>query len=286
MDEEQLQAEQDAMDDIDQLDTELVSYDSDILQALVTINSQLLEAIRDLLDRLELKGPATTAEQMKGNFRQLVFWQADLSGLLTRYVSGWIDQITAKMLASQVRINRYYGILEPGFIGTEYNELVNGLMAQTKQLLTDTVVGQYSAVLSEVLNYGVLTKATAADLRKIIQARLPIDGGPVRAVSQVASDALHTFSRGYTQAVAEGLKLKHFYYMGTEIATTRSFCRDRYNRAFTQAEVESWAKLEWSGKIPGTTTQTIFWYVGGFRCRHRLLPISVNLFLYFKQQSK
>lgn len=272
----------DELDEINQMDEALQSYEVILTTTLIALNALLVDAVRDLLDRLELHGRATTAAQVRSNQRIVMMWRADLPGLLDRLgYTRLISELVGQMGTSAERLNAYYVRMGVEFNPADYSELLAGLIAQTRALMTQTVVGTYGPILDEVLTWGVLSKSTGAEMRTAILAKLPTEGMAVRHIGQVASYALYTFSRGYAQAVAEGLNLKHYYYMGTQIATTRSFCSDRFGKAFTSTEVEQWPDLTWSGKIPGTTKLSIYWYCGGFRCRHRLLPITKRLYQQF-----
>ena len=273
--------------DIAQLDAELDAFDDELRAELVAVNAGLLAQAMSLVDRLDLHGRATTSDEVKRNMRAVTMWRADLPDVLDRMGLGdAINKVVAKMAGAAGRINVYYTRIDADFTGKGYANIVASLTEQTRRVMAETALNTYGPVLDEVLNWNVLTKATGAELRTALLARLPESGVAVRHVSQVSSDALYTFSRGYSQSVAEGLNLKHYYYMGSETALTRGFCHERIGRAYTQKEVEAWAELSWVGRIPGTTKQSIFWYCGGYNCRHRMLPISKNTYSIFTTKNQ
>lgn len=268
--------------DIEQLDNDIQMWDAAFAVAMLALNGSLLRELYSLIDRLVLKGRATTYAEVMANFQTVVTWQADLPNTLFRVgFDDILNGLLAHMGQSAERMNRYYGKILSDFNPGAYNNLVAQLTEQTRTLVTSTLESTYQRVVGDVLTNGVMTKSTAAELRATLAERLQNEGLSTRPVNTVASDSLYTFTRAYSQAVAEGLNLKHYYYMGTQIATTRSFCAARFGRVFTQKEVEEWPELTWTGKIPGTNKQTIFWYCGGFNCRHRLLPISKTLYTNF-----
>ena len=64
-----------------------------------------------------------------------------------------------------------------------------------------------------------------------------------------------------------------FKYVGPKDGDNREFCHARAGKNFRKAEIQSWASIEWEGKIPGTSSTTIFQNLGGYNCRHFLQPI-------------
>ena len=74
-------------------------------------------------------------------------------------------------------------------------------------------------------------------------------------------------SNHYRKAQAAGLS--HYLYAGNVIATTRPFCAARAGLVYTEDQVRSWEKLNWSGKREGD----IFIVRGGYRCRHQLRAV-------------
>jgi len=79
--------------------------------------------------------------------------------------------------------------------------------------------------------------------------------------------------RSFTYALGNALGIKKFRYTGGLINDSRPFCVARDGRVFDEGEIRSWGRLgDWKGKIPGTDEATIFIYLGGYRCRHWLVP--------------
>lgn len=268
--------------EIEKLDVDQAKWAAEFDLSLAAVIASLATDADALIDRLFANGRATTTAEVSSNLRTLTMWQADLPSLINR--SGYqdaVDTLLARLDEGAGRLNAYFGELAgDGFVVSTYINVAEALAAQVRGLLLGGIESGLSSALSQAMNWQVLSRATGAEMRTAMRAILDANGLAVRNISTTASDALYTFSRGYSLAVAEGLKLKYYFYMGTRIVTTRDFCNQRYGRPYTQAEVESWASLTWGGKIPGTTTVTIFWYLGGYRCRHRLLPISKSMYDY------
>jgi hypothetical protein len=80
--------------------------------------------------------------------------------------------------------------------------------------------------------------------------------------------------RSYAYSIYTLLGFNEFRYEGGLIQDSRPFCVERNGNTYTTEQVKSWADLpQWRGRMPGTTKETIFFYLGGYRCRHWLVPI-------------
>ena len=101
-------------------------------------------------------------------------------------------------------------------------------------------------------------------------------GGLERYTSQITRDALNQFSRNYNQAISVDLGMQWYYYSGTVIEDTRSYCQQRAGKYFHKNEVEQ-VPAEWSGRISGTNSSNIFINAGGFNCRHLWMPVLINV---------
>jgi len=137
-----------------------------------------------------------------------------------------------------------------------------------------------SAIEFELVNpiKDILTNSIGSSLRfseavKTIENFLGEDR-LVKYAKTYAIDAFAMFDRNFTQLVNQEYEVGYWEYAGNVIQGTRDFCKHRVGKAFTTDEVESWANETWDGKNPNTTKQSIFTYLGGYQCRHILVPIS------------
>jgi hypothetical protein len=185
----------------------------------------------------------------------------------TAYIDAYFSSIVAEFGKNS---ELYKAILQANIDTTTETLLGSGLQANFKEpvikILKDNVIS------------GSDTKAARAVLNQFIKGSKDVDPKLTRYVSQVANDSIRQFNRNYTKAISDDLGLTHFYYKGTKIKDTRSFCVARSGKYFTKEEVESWASLEWAGKNPATNKQTIFILCGGWNCRHDLNPVSKELY--------
>jgi hypothetical protein len=137
--------------------------------------------------------------------------------------------------------------------------------------------------------------AARAPLREAINALRPLvigaeglDGKLLSNIKTTASTAQAVADRSYSAAVNEELGIQWFQYLGGEIPTTRPFCEHREGQIFHRKEIEAWGSGKnsagisditngtWAGRIDGTDSKTIFTFVGGWNCRHNLVPVPEN----------
>ncbi len=272
----------DEIEAIQQLDEDILQWDAAFVLATVALNAAMLGELNLFLDGIatSLRGRATTSEEWSANMRSVIYFNAGLTASVYRLgFLSMLDGLVERMKESAVRIDSYFGLVLADYNPAGYSAVINQLTEQTRTIMAATLEQTYSKVIGETLTLGVMTKSTAAELRATLMEKLGQESVAVNPLSGVASESLYTFSRAYSQTIAEAQKLKYYYYMGTAVVHSRPFCVGKKGKAFTQAEVESWPAQEWAGKIPGTNKQTIYWYCGGYRCRDRLLPISKTMYL-------
>ena len=122
-------------------------------------------------------------------------------------------------------------------------------------------------------------------LQGVIEGTETTDGRLLANVRTTANTAQAIADRSYSAAVNEELGIEYFQYLGGEIPTTRPFCEHREGAIFHRKEIEAWGNGEnsagindisngtWAGRIEGTDSRSIFTFVGGWNCRHFLVPV-------------
>jgi hypothetical protein len=176
----------------------------------------------------------------------------------------------------------YFSELIDGFNAKEvlYQEILKANIEITKDMLLGSGIrNNFANAIQETLK----ANASGTTNRTLLQKTLKefIEGTEAekaylnRYITTVTNDSVMTFSRQYVETIAEDLNLQFFFYSGTAIKDTRSFCRARHGRYFKKSEVENWANLgNWNGRKAGTTKSTIFSFAGGWNCRHTIYPIT------------
>lgn len=173
-------------------------------------------------------------------------------------------------------LNNYF--TNQGLPVKSYTELTQLLTKNTADaLLQNGINGEFRKGIIDTITSHVTNGTPMAKLRKSI-AETIADKSLEKYSGQIAHDAIYQYQRQYSQAITQDLGLEHYFYKGTKIATTRGFCAGKVGKAFTKAEVEAWADKEWSGKIEGTTKETIKTNLGGHNCRHLLVPVTKSVY--------
>jgi len=114
------------------------------------------------------------------------------------------------------------------------------------------------------------------------------DGRLLGNIKTTSITAQAVADRSYSAAVNEELGVEWFQYLGGEIDSTRPFCLHREAQYFHRKEIEKWGNGQnsagindivdgtWAGRIAGTDSKSIFTFVGGWNCRHYLVPVSTR----------
>lgn len=236
----------------------------------------ILEELQDLIGMFEKQGQAI--KQNSANIRLLNEMSKRIDKILGESV---LPVATRQLLASMPEyaalIDGYFVSMLSDFKAGQpvYNAITKFYTDYTANALIGQGVNQqFKQGVIEVLRQSVKNGISSPDAKKLLAEYVVEDNRLAKQASQVASDALHQYSAEYTQVLTDDLGLEHYYYKGTRIESTRPFCSVRVGKYFTQKEVEAWAGLEWSGKIPGTNKDNIYTLRGGYSCRHLLVPVS------------
>ena len=142
--------------------------------------------------------------------------------------------------------------------------------------LNEGLVANVKSPLISILNKNINSGGSFTGMLQEVQGYIvgiDKEGKLLRYSKTWTADALFNFSRAYQQSITKDLGLNTFYYAGGAIKDTRDFCRERLDQYWKRGDIEQWASLEWAGKNPGTTEASIFVYLGGYNCRHSLIPV-------------
>jgi hypothetical protein len=177
----------------------------------------------------------------------------------------------------------YFAVVSTAFKPNKllYEEVKKLSIAATKKSLMESGINQFVIdPINELLNQNVTSGGFFSDL--VEQMRIAILGDKERLgkleryASQITRDSLNQYSANYQQAISSDLGFEWYYYSGQLVSDSRSYCIARNDKFFHEKEVERSATLEWSGKIPGTNSSSIFIYRGGFSCQHSYLPVDIS----------
>ena len=238
----------------------------------------LLELINDSLASLKTRKDGTIISSIE-NLKQLQSIKPQIDkylnyGSYSKSVAGYLKEFKETRLL----IDSYFvSIIEDYESNTEIYKAIadNNVFTTVDALLNTGVDANFKQPIIEGLQKQVGTGTSIKELKAYLKGRLIDKPELNRYVDQVASDSIRQFERQYMQAVSDDLGLSHYLYRGTAISDTREFCNVRHGKYYTKEQVKSWAYLTpWSGQIRGTNETNIFVYLGGYKCRHKLIPVS------------
>lgn len=128
----------------------------------------------------------------------------------------------------------------------------------------------------------ILASIASGSARSLLEggiSEIMVGGGPDKKgrlfnMAVLTADTMFAvIDRSFTYALGKALGIKNFKYAGGLVNDSRPFCVARDGKVFDEGAIRSWGRLgDWKGKIPGTDEATIFIYLGGYRCRHWLVP--------------
>lgn len=261
----------------DQLISKLERLNSNIIATITKLAKKqeniAVDNLIQSLNRLQLE-PSGALSSTSGNINAI-------SELIDTYRAS----IFTPQFVSSITVPLYNHYIQVAKLQREYYLVSEGAFGNTALLtslqtnaISNTITGlQYAGIdvtgLNRVLSAVISDNSTIPQAGEIIRANVPTE--LERYANEIVTDSLYQYERNVTKVVTNDLGLEHYYYSGTTRETTRPFCRTRAGKVYTEAEVRSWGKMgDWAGKIPGTDEKTIFSYLGGYNCRHRLLPIT------------
>lgn len=100
------------------------------------------------------------------------------------------------------------------------------------------------------------------------------DGAILGNAKTAVNDLVSVYERTTTKVAADQVGAEFFLYQGRPIDTTRPFCRARAGKYWHREEIAGWGDEQWQGKAEGTNSETIFSFLGGYNCRHVLVPVA------------
>jgi len=194
----------------------------------------------------------------------------------------------AKEFNTQATINNsyFYKIIDTFEPQSVYQSTLRVTQTNAIDLLSqDAVSAQIispikDSLLSSVTNGGTFTDAMNA-IREVATNTEKSDGLLTRYVKRVAYDSFAVSDRQYTKVISEDLGLEFYKYQGGEVADTRCFCEERHGNWYHKKEIQDWGAgknvgkcgYPWQGMNANTNSDTIFSFVGGYRCLHNLIPV-------------
>ena len=251
-----------------------------LLRRVERVERDLLDRLLELLGSLERDGEKILFSG--ANLDRVVAIRRELEQLLTggEYARA-VAEFAGEFTGQQQLTDRAFRLAFPEVTPSD---LARQVLATSRRRAVDLLAGatvetNFLEPLADALTRAVTSGAdwtdTLRELRALVVGDADYQAKLERHVKQVAWDSLAVADRTYAAAVARDLEVEWWYYSGGELPTTREFCAERRDRYWHTEEVRGWAALEWDGKMDqATTADTIFSLLGGWNCRHTLMPVS------------
>jgi len=172
--------------------------------------------------------------------------------------------------------------LKPMYESVLKSSQKNTISLLNEDAFTQKLIQPIQQTLESSITNNVSFTDTLNNLRYIIEGDEEVDGALLAHVKRVAYDSFAVSDRSYTNVISQDLGLEFYRYSGGEIETTRCFCEERRGKYFHKKEIEGWGEgknvgacgFPWQGMNQNTDKATIFYYAGGYNCKHQILPVS------------
>ena len=262
--------------------------------AAIKTQAEAWKKIRPILAEMDVDA-AGNIEQTENNVRRIGLINEELKKVLAgseykEAVKSFLDSIDKGVQLTDEIARTFEESFEP-------NQVQKQLLQISKQNAINAFYGsgldaRFTQPFLEQLTANVSARAPLREAVKTLETLVTGDGtadGKILAnIKTTATTAQAVADRSYSAAVNEELDIQWYEYLGGEIDTTRPFCRNREDGIYHKKEIEAWgdgknsAGLKdikdgtWAGRIDGTDSKSIFTFVGGWNCRHYLVPVPDN----------
>lgn len=249
-----------------------------LLKEISAFQERTATRMAGILSDLEISGGRLVASEAN---------MARLSKVIAELESGFADPKWQKAVTEYLKS---FTQLEAGLTAyaAGFGALDTGLLAILKQQY-QAVAANYlldATSFTRTLQQPIMQEvgahiASGGRYRDLVQSVSNIvtggddsDGAILGNARTAVNDMVSIYERTATEAAATAVGAEFYLYQGRPIDTTRDFCRAREGKYWHKREIEEWGSMEWAGQIPGTNSTTIFSLLGGWNCRHILVPIA------------
>lgn len=249
-----------------------------LLKEITAFQERTATRMAGILSDLEVGGGRLVASEAN---------MARLSNVIAELESGFADPKWQKAVTEYLKsfteleagLTAYaegFGALDSGLLTVlkrEYQTLsANYLLDATSftRTLQQPILQEVGSHIASGGRYRDLVTAVS----NIVTGGDDSDGAVLGNARTAVNDMVSIYERTATQAAAQSVGAEFYLYQGRQIDTTRDFCRAREGKYWHKREIEEWGSMEWAGQIPGTNSTTIFSLLGGYNCRHLLVPVA------------
>jgi hypothetical protein len=262
--------------------------------AAIKTQAEAWRKIRPILAEMDVDA-AGNIEQTENNVRRIGLINEELKKVLAgseykEAVKSFLDSIDKGVQLTDEIARTFEKSFEP-------NQVQKQLLQISKQNAINAFYGsgldaRFTQPFLEQLTANVAARAPLREavnaLEGLVVGTEANDGRILANIKTTATTAQAVADRSYSAAVNEELDIQWYEYLGGEIDTTRPFCRNREDGIYHKKEIEAWGDGKnsagindirdgtWAGRIDGTDSRSIFTFVGGWNCRHYLVPVPDN----------
>jgi hypothetical protein len=262
--------------------------------AAIKTQAEAWRKIRPILAEMDVDA-AGNIEQTENNVRRIGLINEELKKVLAgseykEAVKSFLDSIDKGVQLTDEIARTFEESFEP-------NQVQKQLLQISKQNAINAFYGsgldaRFTQPFLEQLTANVAARAPLREavnaLEGLVVGTEANDGRILANIKTTATTAQAVADRSYSAAVNEELDIQWYEYLGGEIDTTRPFCRNREDGIYHKKEIEAWGDGKnsagindirdgtWAGRIDGTDSRSIFTFVGGWNCRHYLVPVPDN----------
>jgi hypothetical protein len=259
--------------------------------AAIKTQAEAWRKIKPLLEDMDVSADGNI-EQTEDNIRRIGLISDELKKVLAgsdyrQAVKDFLDAIDTGVVLTNDIARTFEESFEP-------NEVQKQLLQISKQNAINAFFGsgldqRFTQPFLEQLTTNIAARAPLREavnaLEGLVTGTEANDGRLLANIKTTATTAQAVADRSYAAAVNDELGLEWFEYLGGEIPTTRPFCEHREGGIYHRGEIEAWGAGKnsagindirdgsWAGRIDGTDSKSIFTFVGGWNCRHYLVPV-------------
>lgn len=253
-------------------------YDNELLEIMLILE-------REVLKLLNVAGSYESGYSVgdQTNLIRAISARKELIAFTNREVSDLPSEWTRHFDKVQEFIIKH--IPDSG-VPSAFTNIDGEMLNSVKKISTMEYYGKYVAEFKKDIIYELLIGGDFNKIVKNIQANLTqedlIEQGDqlkyTNSFSAMAKRIGHDILMGIyaithkTKAEQDGIE--RFFYFGTALTDSRSWCREHLMKIYTSDEIDNWNYKNWEGKIPGVNV----WIArGGYNCRHHFQAVPNGL---------
>lgn len=220
----------------------------------------------------------------KGSLNSLEYQQALVEFVKDINQSARISNTLAQIIKPSFDVSEF----QKEFLEVAKRNAVDTLFGET---ITGTIISELRDALTASIASGSTRIGLIKALKPIVVGDKKTDGRLLGRVRLYAGTTQSVVDRSYTNLISTAVNAEWFIWRGSEIKTSRPFCKHRHDEYFHRKEIEAWGNYQdptgiggfskdgngWDGMISNTNQYTIFSLAGGWNCRHSIIPASISV---------